>query len=164
MSRPPLRKVLDCANPLAAAEAGPPLKAPGDWRSPRRCRAERWFMAPSVPSVRCVPFLLALLACACPAEEIFMRANQVGYATQAPKLAIAFSKAPLPSAFTLFAEDDRGRVCFRGKASPITNAVWGQFTHHAELDFSRFRTPGRYVLKLGDAKSFPFQIGDASSA
>ena len=45
------------------------------------------------------------------------------------------------------------------KPLPITGTSWGQFTNHAELDFSALTNGGRYTLRVGDAKSFPFAIG-----
>ncbi len=94
------------------------------------------------------------------AEEIFLRASQVGYQMNHAGVGIAFSKSPLPAEFSLVAEANELNVCLQGKARLITNAVWGKFEHHAELDFSNLRTPGRFVLKIGNAKSLPFQIGD----
>lgn len=93
-------------------------------------------------------------------SEIFIRASQVGYGINETKVGIAFSKSPLPSDFTLVAEGSEGKVFFTGKTKPITNVVWGQFTHNAELDFSTLHTPGRYLVKLGDARSLPVQVGD----
>ena len=94
------------------------------------------------------------------AEEIFLRASQVGYQMNHAGVGMAFSKSPLPAEFSLVAEANELNVFFQGKARRITNAAWGQFTHHAELDFSSLHTPGRFVLKIGNAKSLPFQIGD----
>lgn len=78
------------------------------------------------------------------------------------KVGLAFSKSPLPTDFTLVSESNEGNVFFTGKASPITNAVWGQFEHHAELDFSTLRTPGRFILKIGKSKSLPIHIGNGA--
>jgi hypothetical protein len=94
-------------------------------------------------------------------DEIVVRANQVGYHMNEAKLAIAFSKAPLPPSFTLMAENNEGDVFFQGKTKPITNATWGQFKYHAELDFSPVHTPGEFVLKIGESKSLPLHIGNA---
>lgn len=94
------------------------------------------------------------------AEDIFLRASQVGYQMNHAGVGMAFSKSPLPTEFSLVAEGNELNVFFQGKARLITNAVWGKFEHHAELDFSNLRTPGRFVLKIGNAKSLPFQIGD----
>ncbi len=48
------------------------------------------------------------------------------------------------------------------KTRPLAGVTWGQFEHHAELDFSSFKTPGRYVLRLGEGQSLPFTISDAA--
>ncbi len=94
-------------------------------------------------------------------DEIFIRVNQVGYQVNEAKLAIAFSKAPLPPGFTLVAENNEGDVYFQGKTKPVTNATWGQFKYHAGLDFSSVHTPGKFVLKFGESKSLPLYIGNA---
>jgi len=96
------------------------------------------------------------------AQEVFIRTSQVGYQVNETKDGLAFSKSPLPTDFTLVAENNERHVFFTGKAIPITNAVWGQFIHHAELDFSTLHTPGRYVLKFGAARSWPVQIGGSA--
>ena len=110
-------------------------------------------------------FVTALFAL-CPArgDEIFIRASQVGYHMSETKLAIAFSKAPLPADFTLVAESNEGSVFFLGKTKPVTNAAWGQFNYHAELDFSSVHTPGKFILKAGDSRSLPLQIGNGPYA
>jgi hypothetical protein len=97
-------------------------------------------------------------------DEIFIRANQVGYLPDEPKLAIAFAKQPLPATFKLvLAEDERAAV-FEGEARPVTNALWGQFSNHAELDFSGFHKPGDYLLEIGSARAFPVLIGSGTYA
>jgi hypothetical protein len=92
-------------------------------------------------------------------DEIFIRANQIGYDLKATKLAVAFSRQPLPPTFELISLADDGPVWFKGESKPVTNAVWGQFSQHVELDFSGFHRPGDYVLRFGNARSFPFRIG-----
>lgn len=77
-------------------------------------------------------------------------------------VAVAFSKSPLPTEFQVVAEKNEGLVFFQGRARIITNATWGQFPHHAELDFSSLHTPGRYVIKIGGATSLPIEIGSGS--
>ncbi len=98
-----------------------------------------------------------------PAQEIFIRANQVGYAARAAKVALAFSPAAVPGTFSIVAVPT-GEICFTNTARVITNAAWGQFTNHVELDFSTLTNAGRYVLQLGEAKSFPFTIGVEATA
>ena len=106
---------------------------------------------------------LLIVVCLCLSvhgQDIFIRARQVDYHTNDIKVALAFSKAPLPPDFKLVAESDELHVCFAGRSKSVTNAVWGQFEHHTELDFSSLRTPGRFILKVGDAESLPVQIGN----
>lgn len=97
------------------------------------------------------------------AEEIFIRANQVGYASRDAKVAVAFSHAALPDKFSIVTADTE-EPFFTNTTRVITNATWGQFTNHAELDFSGLTKTGRYVVKLGTAKSLPFTIGDEATA
>ena len=100
--------------------------------------------------------ILALTLTSAAADEIFIRANQVGYFGGAPKLAVAFSHAPLPEDFTVIGASNQ--VWFHGKTKPITNATWGQFSNHVELDFSKFYTRGHFVLKVGATQSQPVHI------
>lgn len=93
-------------------------------------------------------------------DEIFIRASQVGYHMNEGGVAVAFSKGPLPATFRVVAESNPGNVSFEGPARVITKATWGQFTNHAELDFSSLHTPGRYVIRIGEATSLPIQIGN----
>lgn len=99
-----------------------------------------------------------LLAASAAAADLFIRANQLGYHVNEAKVALAFSREPLPAEFRLVAEGNEGLVFHLGKSRPIQDATWGQFAHHAELDFSAVRTPGRYVLKLGNARSLAIQL------
>lgn len=92
--------------------------------------------------------------------EIFLRVSQLGYWVNETKTGIAFSKSPLPADFTLVAQGNERNVVFTGNTRSITNGGWGQFEHHAELDFTTLRTPGKYILKLGDARSLPVQVGE----
>ncbi|MCL4786761.1 MAG: glycoside hydrolase family 9 protein [Verrucomicrobia bacterium] len=92
------------------------------------------------------------------AEEIFIRASQIGYGPRDAKIAIAFSKSALPMSFSVL-DADTQKIAFDANARPIAGATWGQFEHHTELDFTKFSKPGRYVLRVGDAQSFLFTIG-----
>jgi hypothetical protein len=91
------------------------------------------------------------------AEEIFIRANQVGYRPQDAKLAVAFGPSVLPDSFAVVAEDTQ-KIILQGKPKPVTGVQWGQVTSHVELDFSAVRTPGRYHLRIGEFRSLPFNI------
>ena len=106
---------------------------------------------------------LAFALPALAAEEIFIRANQIGYGTREAKIAIAFSKSALPKPFSVLDEGTQ-RIAFDGKARAMTGTKWGQFEYHAELDFTQFAKPGRYVLRIGDSESFPFTISASAYA
>jgi peptidoglycan/xylan/chitin deacetylase (PgdA/CDA1 family) len=105
-------------------------------------------------------------------DEIFIRDSQIGYGSQDPKIAIAFSKAPLPNRFDILECPERNEIksgsglvystVLRGKPRPITGVKWGQFENHAELDFSVLKEPGCYVLRIGNSQSRPFCIGSAT--
>jgi hypothetical protein len=106
--------------------------------------------------------LLILLAASLPSRsaELYLRANQVGYRPRDPKVAIAFSKAPIQGTFRLLPVTS-GAPVFEGQARK-TAGSWGAFPHHVTLDFSRFTKPGRYVLELNGARSHPLEIGTSA--
>jgi hypothetical protein len=97
------------------------------------------------------------------AEAVFIRASQVGYRPQDIKIAIAFSKTPLPARFVVV-DAENHQVRLEGKAMSLKGETWGQFRYHAELDFSAVKKPGRYVLRVGEAQSLPFAIGESTFA
>jgi endoglucanase len=96
-------------------------------------------------------------------DEVFLRANQLGYEPGALKIALAFSKGEFPRYFSLLSADNQ-QIVHEGRPRPIPSSKWGQFERHAELDFSSFKTRGRYLIKMGDATSLPFSIADATFA
>jgi len=93
-----------------------------------------------------------------PADEVFLRASQLGFTRGDVKTGVAFSKAALPGTFSIVDAATQKPV-FNGKTKLVA-ATWGQFTNHVELDFTKFKTPGRYELRCGGAKSFPFTVSD----
>src|SRR2546425_8911778 len=86
------------------------------------------------------------------AEEIFIRASQVGYRPKDAKVAIAFGRANLPEVFAVLAADTK-TIVFEGKTQRLKAVKWGQFENHLELDFSSFSKPGDYCLRLGGTVS-----------
>jgi len=94
--------------------------------------------------------------------QVFLRVNQIGYRIQHPKIAIALGRTPLPETFTVHDAVTR-QVVFTGAARSVLGR-WGQFSYHAELDFSVFKKPGRYYLRLASTESPQFTIGAASYA
>lgn len=111
----------------------------------------------SLLSLHGLTLAASLLAPASRADEVFIRANQLGYRPNDAKIAMAFGKSPLPASFVVI-DADTHTVQAQARAIPLPRVNWGQFDHHAELDFSSLKTPGRYVLKMGQAVSLPFTI------
>ena len=95
-------------------------------------------------------------------DEIFVRLNQLGYRPQDLKSAVAFSRSPLPSKFTIF-NARTSQAVFEGASKPLAGR-WGQFDYHAEIDFSSLRQTGRFFIQVGATQSGQFQIGDANYA
>ncbi len=94
-----------------------------------------------------------------PNAAIFLRANQVGYTATDTKVAVAFSTSPLPSTFAVITADT-GLSVFEGKTVPLSGERWGKFDQQAELDFTMLTRPGRYLLRIGEARSLPIAIGE----
>jgi peptidoglycan/xylan/chitin deacetylase (PgdA/CDA1 family) len=89
-----------------------------------------------------------------------LRASQLGYPVQGPKLAVALASEPLPERFDVI-ELDWGRSVFQGVTRPAMGMNWSRFSHIVELDFSALRQPGRFRLRLGGAVSLPIVVDDA---
>jgi endoglucanase len=104
---------------------------------------------------------LGLTAIASQAEEVFIRASQLGYRPEDAKIGIAFAKSTLPDSFAVVAADS-GTAVLQARTRPVTGVRWGQFENHVELDFSVLTLPGRYVLRVGESKSLPFTISAAA--
>src|SRR5665213_4417909 len=109
-------------------------------------------------NIPAIAFLL-LLTSAMPATAAFIRVNQLGYPAQDVKTAIVFGDEPIAGKFEIAKADD-GAVIWRGKTKPIRQGTWGKIAHHAECDFSNFKNSGRYILRVGAARSVPFTIGN----
>jgi endoglucanase len=90
------------------------------------------------------------------ANEIFIRANQLGYGPKDAKVGVAFSRTTLPSTF-LIKDIETGKAVFESKTVPVPGQ-WGEFQFHCDLDFSKLDKPGKYVLQMGGATSLPFSI------
>jgi peptidoglycan/xylan/chitin deacetylase (PgdA/CDA1 family) len=97
------------------------------------------------------------------ADDVFIRASQVGYEPKDPKLAMALSRSPLPAEFAVV-DAETGAPVFTARVMPMPGERWGAFEHHAELDFSPVERPGRYIVKFGDARSLPLVIGERALA
>ena len=93
----------------------------------------------------------------------FIRANQVGYRTADPKVAVVCSLAPA-SVTTFVVEDAGGRVAF-GPAPARRDGGFGPCAVTHRLDFTALRAPGRYRLRArlaggGELQSDAVRIDD----
>ena len=70
---------------------------------------------------------------------------------------LAFGTSELPAKFQVV-DVGTQQVVFEGRRRGQLTEAWGQFKHHAELDFSRSTKTGEYFLRLGIAKSPTFRI------
>jgi len=96
-------------------------------------------------------------------EQIHIRVNQVGYPPRGPKIAIVMSRDSLPPTFQIV-NVATNQTVFSGRLKPVAGS-WGEFHHHAEVDFSTLQTEGRYFVRLVGAElvavSPQFSIGTA---
>ena len=102
----------------------------------------------------CVLACLALLVSF--AQELYIRMNQLGFARADVKTAVIFGAEPLPAEFRIINADSGAQV-FKDKVKPIAGG-WGQFERHAELNFTRLATEGRFIIEVGSARSRTFEI------
>ena len=89
-------------------------------------------------------------------EDVYIRVNQVGYSLTDSKIAHAQSSNSLPQAFSVV-DVKTGQTVFRGPIRTIPGS-WGEFDHHADLDFSAVIKPGTYFIRVGSSTSPQFQI------
>jgi hypothetical protein len=104
-----------------------------------------------------------MLAVAPVRAGVFVRASQVGYRPDDPKIGMAFSEVPLPASFAVI-DEGSGATVLEGKANNLPGGRWGRFNHHAELVFTALEKPGTYLLQVGEARSQPFSIGPLAYA
>jgi len=95
-----------------------------------------------------------------PASEptLVIRVNQLGYAPNAPKTAVACFVADSSHAagsappLTFVVQDTAGRIVQTAR-SVRAESPFGPCTHTYRLDFSSVRTPGRYRIVSGNVQS-----------
>jgi len=101
-------------------------------------------------------FLSSFLLLSLPAvaQNNLIRINQLGYYPEAPKIAI-IPDIPDESEFEVL--DEKGVSHFKGVLSD--EIFWDKSGEKVRrADFSDFKIPGKYQLKVGDRLSWPFEI------
>src|SRR5436305_12568548 len=89
-------------------------------------------------------WLSSVLAARAAADDVYVRVSQVGYRPADVKIAIAMGRAALPRKFQVI-DVATQKTLFEGEPRGIDGA-WGEFSHHAELNFSKFDRDGEYLL------------------
>jgi hypothetical protein len=79
-------------------------------------------------------------------KQVYVRVNQLGFAPRDVKTALAFSQAALPGSFQVV-EAVTNKVAFEGRSRSIPGG-WGQFDHHAELNFTAVQEEGVYFVQV----------------
>ncbi|HEX6732251.1 MAG TPA: cellulase N-terminal Ig-like domain-containing protein, partial [Pyrinomonadaceae bacterium] len=79
-------------------------------------------------------------------QQIYLRVNQVGYPSRGSKIAIAMARESLPPTFEIV-NLTTSQIVFTGNLKPVTGS-WGEFRHHAQIDFSALQKEGRYFVRL----------------
>lgn len=100
-----------------------------------------------------------LLLLAVQARQSWIRINQLGYKTAAPKIAVWCSKTNTTVSNGQVINADNNKVVFSIKIAKQFGA-YGPFTQTAQLDFSALTIPGNYKIKAGNAESPVFTIGN----
>ena len=83
------------------------------------------------------------------APGVWLRASQIGYLPNEPKIAILSADEPQAGSFTV------GEF-----SAPIgqDQGAWGPFRHNYRLDFTSFAKEGRYEIRFASVASLPFAI------
>ena len=93
------------------------------------------------------------------AVDTWIRINQLGYAPGGIKVAVWCSKRELQIDKWQLVDARSNKTVYSGKAGKAFGA-YGPFTQTHRLNFSAFKMPGRYYLKVGEIKSPEFEIGN----
>jgi endoglucanase len=107
----------------------------------------------------------ALASGACAATTTFIRVNQVGYPTSAPKRAYLMAHAD-ETGETFTVRSTEGATVFSGTVGASLGSWSKHFPHVYALDFDAVQAPGTYTVSIGGRKrasSPPFSIGPAQA-
>jgi hypothetical protein len=109
--------------------------------------------------------IVALLAIAAPAftagagveaAPAVIRVDQLGFATNEPKLAYLLGSASAPGSFDVV--DGRGRTVLHGRAGASRGRWNRRYRMVRPLDLSQLRAPGTYRVRAAGVMSPPFRI------
>lgn len=94
--------------------------------------------------------------------RIYIRANQVGYLPDEPKLALVMATRPMNGYTFEIVEAESGSSVWGPMKLGENRGDLGNFQHHYPADFSPFEEPGRYKLVITgtNVESLSFPIGE----
>src|SRR2546425_368812 len=95
------------------------------------------------------------------AGSVFIRVNQVGYATNAPKQAFLMTTDAMAGAS--FQVVGAGAVAFTGTVGGDRGAWNARFAHVYPLEFDTLTATGTYSIKVGGATSPAFDVGSGAA-
>lgn len=93
------------------------------------------------------------------AQESWLRVNQIGYLEDDVKVAVWISKEKTTVSEFQLVDIATDKTVFAGTKIRQTGKQ-PAFESSARLDFSDFKMPGKYFIKVGNVKSVPFKIGN----
>lgn len=98
-----------------------------------------------------------------PEETIYIRHNLMGYLPADTKVALAFSNEAITGRFSLV-DVQTDVAVFSGRINKSKAPTWKKFRHYVELDFTSFKDPGDYYLRLESSNTAtdPFTIGESA--
>jgi len=92
-------------------------------------------------------------------NEIFIRANQVGFFPKDLKTAVILSKKNIVNQTFLVIDVLSDNIVLKKNISDSLKS-YGEFKHCYKIDFSSIDEKGIYKIKLDEVESYPFKIDD----
>lgn len=101
---------------------------------------------------------IALAASLAADSTRFVRANQVGYLPDAPKVAVLCMLERGPASSYVVRDGQQRVVLSRAGRSQRTSGAFGPCADTQRLDFSSLRRPGRYIIEAEGATPVSVRI------
>ncbi|MEN7549512.1 glycoside hydrolase family 9 protein [Rapidithrix thailandica] len=101
--------------------------------------------------------LPVLFSCSFHPSEYWIRVNQIGYPTDALKVAVVAGKSSVAFQQAQLIDVESGKVVFTTHKREEKGA-YGPFSHTYRIDFSEFNQAGKYRLQIGKTQSPVFTI------
>lgn len=90
-------------------------------------------------------------------SEVFIRVSQVGFAKNDIKLAVILSTIKLDKNTFQIINSESKKIVFKDKIG-LDKGEFGNFKHTYEIDFSKFKKEGSYIIEVESFSSYKFEI------